>query len=196
MIAIGRAPSSAQELADRFYWEYEQDRLNFDEFLRFQLDEFVGNDIKEMADLAKQHFDSVVIEKIYPEAEDMIYDQLASGDMVCMLTATNSVIAKPLADYLGIENLIATELALENGRYTGEISGTYCCAEGKLVNLQAYLDEHQIDIQAVTYYGDSLSDKHVLAAVGHAVAVNPMPALLKLAQSEGWDIMNFSIPDE
>ena len=73
-----------------------------------------------MYDLSRAHFNQVVKQKIYPQAEEMIRKQMSEGKLLCLITATNSVIAKALQEYFGFEHMIASELELKDGVYTGE----------------------------------------------------------------------------
>jgi len=191
LIATGRVPAATQELVDRFYRDYEQNRLDPEAFLAFQLAEFVGQTPAAMQALAHEHFESVVRPLLYDQAVRLVRQQLDAGDFVCLLTATNTVIAAPLATHLGFRNLLATELELRNGRYTGRREGTYVCGEGKLARLGTYCAERGIALADVHYYGDGLSDQYVLGRVGHPTAVNPMPELRALATANGWPVLDF-----
>lgn len=193
LIATGRVDAEQQELVDRFYQEYKDGILRFDEFLEFQLTEFVGQPSEAVQRLARAHFEDVVRSRIYPQASAMIRKQLEAGDAVCILTATNTEVARPLADVLGIDTIVGTELEVVDGVFTGKIRGTYCCGAGKLERLAAYCSENGIDMAEVHYYGDSTSDLDVLNAVGHPHAVNPMPKLREIAVTRGWDILDFEL---
>ncbi len=191
LFATGRAPADDRKLVDHYFDLYNQNALPFDEFMEFQLKEFVGKTPAEMAPLCQEHFDTMALPKIYPQAEAMIREQLAAGDCVCLLTATNSAIAAPLAAYLGVAEMIATQLELKDGVYTGGMSGVYCGGTGKVTDLDAYCRPLKIDPGEVWYYGDSTSDQYVLGHVGHPVATNPSDVLRAMAEKKGWEILDF-----
>ena len=191
LISEGIADESAQQLADQFYDDYKNNCLDDEAFMAFQLEEFAGKTINEMTLMCQAHFDKVVKQTIYNEARRMISDQLSAGDFVSLLTATNDVIARPLALELGIEHIIATNLEMVDDKFTGKTTGIYCCAEGKLEKLKIYCQENGIDLSDVHYYGDSSSDIPVLEAVGFPFACNPMESLEFKATSESWPVLNF-----
>ncbi|MCJ8329855.1 MAG: HAD-IB family phosphatase [Lentisphaeria bacterium] len=157
------------------------------------MEEFIDNSIEEMAELSNEHFDSIVMDTIYGEVEEMIYDQIASDSRVIMLTATNRVLAQPLATYLGVEDLIATNLETVDNKYTGEIVDTYCYGEGKLERMLLWCNENDVDSKDVSYYGDSWSDRFVLEHVKRPHVVNPVKALRDLAKEKNWGITDYKI---
>jgi putative phosphoserine phosphatase/1-acylglycerol-3-phosphate O-acyltransferase len=57
--------------------------------------------------------------------------------------------------------------------------------------MRSFAAAHDIDLAQSYAYSDSLSDLPMLEAVGHAVVVNPDPALAAIARREGWQTMRF-----
>ncbi len=191
LISTGRAGPEQQEIVDKFFQQYLDGTLDDKAFMEFQLQEMRGKSLDELRVLTQEHFDTVVKPKIYPRAEAMIREQIAAGHLVCLLTATNREIALPLADYFGFRDIIATELEMLDGVFTGRTTGIYCCAEGKLTKLKAYCATNGIDLADAHYYGDSTSDLPVLHAVGHPHAANPREKVRTLACQNDWDIIDF-----
>lgn len=180
-----------ERLTEKFYADYCAGALDSTEFMRFQLREFVGRTVEEMALLTQKHFDVIVKDKIYRDAENMIEKLLAQGDDCAILTSTNSVIARPVADYLGIKKLFGAELEVVDGKYTGNIAGQYPVGPGKAVILEKYCQDNHLDPADFAYFGDSINDRFVLEKVGHAHAVNPSDELKKIALEKSWTILNF-----
>jgi len=192
MISKGLCGEEAREKADFFYEQYKNECLDIDEFLRFQLEEFKGNSIEHMRALCLEHCEKFVQEKVYSQAKEMISQQIANGELVCLLTATNRFIAEPVAALLGIDHILATELEIVNGKFSGSHEGIYCCAEGKIDHLKAFLTQHGGSIEDAVYYGDSSNDIVILDAVGHQFAVNPGDKLRSAAEQQNWEILSFS----
>lgn len=192
MVAEKLATPEALITAADFYQTYLEGRLDPDAFTRFQLNEFIGHTEEEMLELSQKHFAVMVKSRIYPEAESLVRSTITAGHLVVLLTATNRIIAKPLADYLGISQIIATELELNNyKRYTGKFSGVYAAAQGKVVLAQKFCIDNQLSIKHAAYYGDSINDRFILDNVGFPFVVNPDSELNKLAIEKGWKILNF-----
>ena len=192
MISKGLCGQEARDKADYFYEQYKNQCLDIDEFLRFQLNEFAGNTVEEMRALCLQHCHEMVQDKVYDQARTMISSQIKKGETVCLLTATNRLIAEPVAELLGIENILATELEVRDGKFTGSHEGIYCCAEGKIDHIKGFLAKNGGDIADSAYYGDSSNDIVILENVGHSFAVNPGEKLRTAAKENGWAILEFS----
>jgi HAD superfamily hydrolase (TIGR01490 family) len=110
------------------------------------------------------------------------------GDLVAIVTGASPYAARPLARMLGIDHVLATELEVEQGRFTGKPVLPLCYGEGKVVRARALLDRQGIRLRDTTFYSDSVTDLPLLEAVGEAVAVNPDPRLLRAARQRGWTI--------
>ena len=193
LVKRGTAPQAALKRADDFYQDYLNNCLDQDEFMDFQLAEFAGHSELEMELIAQEHFDEIVQELIYPEAEAMIRRQLAEGKRLCLITATNTVIAKPLAKYLGISNLIASELEVFDGVYTGKRTGIYCLGQGKVDLMKRLFEIEGGSLGQSHYYGDSSADIVILEQVAFPHAVNPGEKLLASAKVNNWDVMQFNL---
>ena len=192
MVAEKLAPPEALKTAADFYQTYLAGRLDPKAFTSFQLNEFIGHTEPEMTALCKKHFEVMVKPKIYPEAERLARDTIAARHMTVLLTATNRMIAKPLADYFGIPRIVATELETDaNGCYTGRFSGVYAAAEGKLAKAEEFCRENGLSLKTAACYGDSINDRFLLDAAGFPFVVNPGMELKKLAIEKGWKILNF-----
>ena len=185
MVAEKLAPPEALKTAADFYQTYLEGRLDPDAFTRFQLNEFIGRTEAEMSALCRKHFEVMVKSKIYPEAETLVRNTIAAGYLVVLLTATNRIIAKPLADYFGIDRIVATELESDaNGRYTGKFTGVYAAAQGKVTLAEKFCRDNGLSLNNAAYYGDSINDRFILDAVGFPFVVNPGSDLKKLAEEK------------
>ena len=110
-----------------------------------------------------------------------------------MLTATNSFIAEPVAGLFAIDHLLATRLEKINNRYTGRYLGTPTFQQGKVTNLQQWLNQHPgYQMGQAVFFSDSHNDIPLLEAVGKAVAVHPDKQLEAEAKKRNWPIIYFS----
>ncbi|MBN1865706.1 HAD-IB family hydrolase [Candidatus Sumerlaeota bacterium] len=192
LIQEGLADPSERGEMDRYWRLYYEGNLPVQDYLSFQLAQFRGRAPEEMAELARRHFEWRVRERVFPEARATLERLEADGVPRVMLTATNRPVAEPLARHLDMTDLIATELEIANGRYTGRIVEPYCIAEGKFVLASRYAAEQGRDLNRSVYYGDSIPDVAMLERVGRAVAVNPGEEMERIARSRGWRIERWS----
>ena len=186
------APAHALEKAEKFYRQYVAGQLKLNDFLNFQLAEFKGRTPAEMASLAKEHCEKLVVSKLYADAVAEVAAAANSGVMTAICTSTNEVIARPVAALFGIEHIIATRLEVSAGVYTGRIHGIYCGGTGKVAFADAFCREHGITLSNVRYYGDSIADIPLLSEVREPVAVNPAAALHATAEEHDWEIRFFA----
>jgi HAD superfamily hydrolase (TIGR01490 family) len=191
MLSRNLADKTARTTANFFYEQYKNESLDINDFLRFQLAEFKGHTAEHMRRLCKEHFEEVVEATIYDQARKMILEQQESGDLVCLITATNRYIAEPLAKALKIDHLLATELEIKDELFTGSHSGTYCCGRGKIEYMEKFLTEHGGNFEDCSYFGDSSNDIVVLEKVGEPIAVNPSEKLQEKAMNNNWVIFDF-----
>jgi HAD superfamily hydrolase (TIGR01490 family) len=116
-----------------------------------------------------------------------------AGHRVVIVTATNEFVTRPIAQALGVQELIAVELARDaQGQYNGEILGIPSMREGKVKRLQQWLDAQGLTWDTVesTFYSDSRNDLPLLERVNHPVATNPDATLRAVAQERGWPILD------
>ncbi len=133
-----------------------------------------------------------VIEPIvYAEALDLIREHQAAGRRVFIISASPEEIVAPLAQFLGVDEAIASRAELdEDGRYTGAVEfwsyGPY-----KAEAIREAAVRHGIDLDASYAYSDSATDLPMLEAVGHPVVVNPDRDLARVARERGWETRRF-----
>ena len=191
LVEKGIAPRSDLDLIVHFWEEYEKGSLDPVSFNEFQLREFAGRTVNEIEALSSEHFEKVARGKVYKDARTLLNEQRGAGDITCMITATNVVIARPVGGFLGFDSIIATELEVSQGRYTGRISGEYCVGAGKLPYMRRFCAGNGSGLEESYYYGDSIADLPVLEAVGNPVVVNPRDELRGIALERAWPIMDF-----
>jgi len=170
------------------------DKLNRGAFNRAFYRNYRGLDAALVRPLAEEIFTTVMQPRLYPEALAAIAAHRARGERVVLVTGSIDFLIAPLARHLGVRaaDTLAVTLAEENGRFTGELTGPPLSDEEKARAVRAYAAREGLDLAAGTAYGDSGADLPMLAAVGHAVVVNPKPKLARLARARGWRIESWA----
>ena len=174
----------------RYYEAYVAGQLNIDDFLAFSLKPLSELPMTQLQALHKQYMQESINPLIRPPARDLVEHHRSQGHTLMIITATNRFITAPIAQAFGINNLLATDPELLNGRYTGKVSGTPCFRDGKVIRLQQWLSEHQRNLDNSWFYSDSHNDLPLLSRVSHPVAVDPDPTLRQHANANGWQILN------
>ncbi len=178
---------------DRFYADYLAGQLDMPAYVRFATSAWRDRSAPEFAQVMGQFMASVVQPMLLPAAYALVRQHQAAGDLVAIVTATNEVVTRPIANALGVQHLIATDLARDaQGRVTGAIAGVPAFQGGKITRVQAWLQSlgHTLDgFERSTFYSDSTNDLPLLERVSHPVATNPAPALASIAQARGWPVL-------
>lgn len=175
---------------EAFYADYQRGDLDIDAYLRFALSPLAGRPREEI-DAWHAAFMREKIEPILlPAATDLIARHRDQGDELLIITATNEFITRPIADALGISTLLACEGEIVDGRYTGRPVGIPTYRDGKVMRLEAWLEDKGFDREGAWFYSDSHNDLPLLEQVDNPVAVDPDDILAERARAAGWPIIS------
>jgi HAD superfamily hydrolase (TIGR01490 family) len=152
-----------------------------------------GWDKSEVEEVVREALEEVVDPYIYQEALDLIALHRALGRRVFIVSSSPEEVVRPLAERLGVKDVIATRAKFEDGKYTGRLE-FYCYGEHKGAAIRRAAAEHGLDLEGSYAYTDSITDQPMLEAVGNPVAVNPDRELRKLAAQRGWKVRDFRRP--
>ncbi|HEV7719754.1 MAG TPA: HAD-IB family hydrolase [Iamia sp.] len=133
-------------------------------------------------------------EDVLPYARLLIDEHHAAGRTVVMATTSPYDLVAPLAERLGLDDVIATRYGERDGAYDGTIDGHFVWGPGKLAAVREWAAEHGVDVDRSWAYSDSIYDLPLLSAVRHATAVNPDPRLRIVALLRRWPSMHFDVP--
>ena len=110
------------------------------------------------------------------------------GHLLALVTGSTVYASRPLARALGIPHVLATELEVDDGRFTGRVVMPMCYAEGKIAKARQLLEPLGISLADCIFYSDSGHDLPLLRAAGEAICVNPDLRLGREAKRRGWPI--------
>jgi len=195
MVAIGWADREAfQRRNDAFYEDYQAARLDIDAYMDFATAPWRTRPEVEALAMRERFMREVMRPAIDARALALVRHHQAEGDVVAIVTATNEFITRPIADALGVADLIAVELARDdNGGVTGALRGVPSFREGKVARVEQWLaglGRRHADFTRVTVYSDSTNDLPLLEWATHPVATNPGPELAAIARERGWPLLN------
>ncbi len=175
---------------ERFYQDYLAGILDPYAFLRFALRPLAENDPADLSAWREQFMHEYIQPIILPAARQLLALHRGRGDALLIITATNRFITAPIAEALGVEELLATEPAMRDGRFTGDVVGRPCFQAGKVEKLQAWLCEQLRSFQCKWFYSDSVNDVPLLGQVERPVAVDPDARLAATARERGWPVVS------
>ena len=130
----------------------------------------------------RETLDDVVEPIVYDEALELIREHRAAGRKVFIVSASPEEIVAPLAQYLGVDEAIATRAELDAEAATPGGPSATATGPRRWWRWQMRAERDGIDLAASYAYTDSATDMPMLEAVGHPVAVNPDRELLRAAK--------------
>jgi HAD superfamily hydrolase (TIGR01490 family) len=130
---------------------------------------------------------------VYAEAAILIEEHQAAGRDVVLVSASGEEMVRPIGELLGVTDVVATRMVVEDGRYSGAIE-FYAAGSAKLDAVKELAEARGYDLADCYAYSDSVTDAPLLEAVGHPTAVNPDRGLRRLTAERGWPMLEFRHP--
>ena len=149
--------------------------------------------VEQVNQIVRETLDELINPFVYAEAAALIAAHRAAGRDVVLVSTSGEEMVRPIGEALGITDIIATRMVVDNGLYTGAID-FYAAGPNKVTAVQKLAVERDYDLSDSFAYSDSVTDAPLLAAVGHPTAVNPDRGLRRLAADNGWPVLAFRHP--
>ncbi len=174
--------------APYYKWVDGLDRRRFnEEFYR----SYAGLSEDRLAILGEALFEKVLKKKIYTGMMELLEQDRRVGHHQVLLTGALDFVARPVARYLGIGQVVASRLEYgPNGLATGVLRPPVLAGPEKAVWIREFAQEHGFDLRWSVAYADDAADLPMLSMVGRPVAVNPDARLLATARSHGWPVLH------
>ena len=172
-----------------FFEQYKAGTLDIHAFLDFQLAPLSRHPRDELDAWHREFVTTRIRPLINSAARELVARHAKAGDLLAIVTATNSFVTGPIAHEFNVPHLIATIPAQENGRFTGQPRGTPSFREGKIVRVDAWLESLGLwlgSFEQSWFYSDSHNDLPLLEKVTHPVVVDADTTLAEVATRRGW----------
>ncbi len=189
-------PDTHRERNDGFYQQYKNGGLDMNAYTEFAIGPIKGMPRAQRDALHQIFMQEFVQPMMLPASKALIAEHKNKGDYCLIMTATNRFVTEPIAHYLGVDGLIATELELHDDAYTGKVQGRPNFQDGKVFNLELWLKtrnvtgETPLDLKGSTFYSDSFNDLPLLEYAENPVVVDPDDTLRQIAQERQWQIIS------
>lgn len=148
----------------------------------------VGEDERPFALECEAWVRASVVPLVTTAARAELERMRAEGYVLAVLSGSSIYTVEPLARSLGIPHALATRLAVEGGRFTGDVLSPLAFGEGKVELAERWAEEQGVDLTASVFYSDSISDLPMLERVGEARVVNPDLRLRWAAFRRKWRV--------
>jgi len=150
-----------------------------------------GWDVQQIRDIVNETLHDIIDPLVYDEAVELISQHKAEGRDVIIISSSGEEVVRPIGEMVGADEVIATEMVVAEGKYTGEIA-FYAYGPNKAAGLRRLAAERGYDLAECYAYSDSSTDLPMLEAVGHPYVVNPDRALRKIATERDWPVLSFT----
>jgi HAD superfamily hydrolase (TIGR01490 family) len=147
--------------------------------------------IEDMERLSHEIYHELMAERIWSGTRALAELHLRAGQRVWLITAAPVELGRIIAEELGLTGALGTVAEVHDGRYTGSLVGDLLHGPAKAEAIRTLAAAEGLDLDRCSAYSDSINDAPMLSVVGHAVAVNPDPALRREARRRGWEIRDF-----
>jgi HAD superfamily hydrolase (TIGR01490 family) len=145
----------------------------------------------DLEELLSKFLSTVIEPMINIYALRLLHNHHHDNDIMLLASATNSVLVEPIARRLGFENIVATEVEIIDGVYTGKVYGRPALGQGKLTKVEEWAAQNNIkDFKDAIFYSDSINDLPLLSEVGVPIAVNPDDQLRNLSIKNNWEVID------
>lgn len=179
------------EQVAQFFKEYEEgtiDYVAYESYLINQMKGFTREQLHKLLDAFVEELTPLV----HPLVIQRVERHRSQGSTILMATSTNSVLAEPIAQMLGIENLVCTQVEMTEGVPTGKLVGTPAFGPNKVKKVKDWVSQHPVTLEGSWFYSDSYNDLPLLQVVQNPVAVSPDARLRKHALENRWEIIDIS----
>jgi HAD superfamily hydrolase (TIGR01490 family) len=125
-----------------------------------------------------------------PDVVDILKGHSAAGHPVILVSTMFGEIVGGLAEEVGADAGLGSELEIQNGICAGRIDGQTCSGARKLDFVERYLKERlpELSLADCAAYADSASDIPFLSGAGYPVAVYPDAVMRAAATERGWPV--------
>lgn len=143
---------------------------------------------KKIKEFTVKVFKDVLIHHIRPAMYKELEMHRQNQAQLVILSAAFNYICTPVAQYLGMDDIICSHLEVIGGRFTGNPIGSLCFNDEKLKRMNNYCKKYDFNLQNAYYYADSISDFPVLDCVGYPKCINPDKKLVRIAIQQHWPV--------
>jgi HAD superfamily hydrolase (TIGR01490 family) len=134
-----------------------------------------------------------LVRALYEPAVTRLKAHVQRGDLVLLMSGTLQPIARALADFLGVEHVVATLCSESRGRLRAGPPERHPFGSAKVAFAREFARQHGVDLATAVAYSDSRDDIELLEAVGFPVIVRPDPTLLARALERKWELLSAKV---
>ncbi|MSY41850.1 MAG: HAD-IB family hydrolase, partial [Actinobacteria bacterium] len=117
---IGRSDVIRSAYAQFVYLASGADHDQMESMRTYMSKLVTGWDVDKVKQIVAETLDEIVDPMVYEEAIKLIEDHKARGHAVIIISSSGTDVVEPIGQRLGVDIAIGTQVAVEDGHYTGE----------------------------------------------------------------------------
>lgn len=189
--ARGQLAQSARLLQDVARQKRHNSGAHYHKLVKRVASALAGVPELTLSELGDKAWHNSVARSLYSEAVTLVEAHRTAGDHLVIISAASRYQVEPVARALGIEEICCTQLAVDQGHFTGEVIAPLCYGEGKAMAARRVARNLNCSLKTSWFYSDSSADLPLLNKVGNPVAVNPSDKLAVHARNRNWPQLTF-----
>ena len=149
-----------------------------------------GWSAERVSEIVSRHLTEIIVPLVYADARRLLAAHGRAGQDVIIVSTSGLEMVRPIGALLGASEVIASQMEIADGRYTGEMV-FWAYGEAKASRVRELAARRGYRLPDCYAYSDSATDLPMLEAVGHPRAVNPDRALRRIARERQWPVLAF-----
>ncbi|HEY5318225.1 MAG TPA: HAD-IB family hydrolase [Solirubrobacteraceae bacterium] len=153
---------------------------------------WAGRSEEEVTEIFGRLFREKIAGMVYPEARELIAAHHRAGHTVALATSATRYQAGPLADDLGVEHVLCSEVEVVQGNFSGFFAGEVLWGPAKARAVKRMARRARVDLARSYGYANGDEDVPFLEVVGNPRPLNPASGLERFAAEQSWPVSRFS----
>ncbi|MDQ6807500.1 MAG: HAD-IB family hydrolase, partial [Actinomycetota bacterium] len=153
---------------------------------------WAGRSEAEVTETFARLFHDRIAGMVYPEARELIRAHQRAGHTVALATSATRYQAAPLAEDLGVDHVLCTEVEVVQGNFSGFFAGDILWGPNKATAVRQLARRRRIRLPRSYGYANGDEDVFFLEVVGKPRPLNPGSGLERAALEHDWPVSRFS----
>jgi len=176
---------------EKLMLDYANGGMDIYEYMSLTLEPLAGMTETAVSNEVSGFVEEVILPIVYPEAKSRLQHHREQGDRLVIISASGVHLVAPIAQALGVDECLAIDVEISDGRYTGKTIGTPTFREGKVTRLLELIEQEHGQLAEASFYSDSRNDLPLLKLVGNPFVINPDAHLQTHAGENGWPVLRW-----
>jgi putative phosphoserine phosphatase/1-acylglycerol-3-phosphate O-acyltransferase len=153
---------------------------------------WAGRSEDEVTEIFARLFHDRIAGMVYPEARELVQAHQRAGHTLALATSATRYQAAPLAEDLGVENVLCSEVEVVQGNFSGFFAGEVLWGPAKARAVKKLARRARVDLKRSYGYANGNEDVPFLEVVGNPRPLNPASGLERVAREQDWPVSRFS----